>query len=46
MNATARESMAGELTSVIEKQMLSIKDAIDMQTKQRLEELRSMLKRA
>jgi hypothetical protein len=31
---------------VIEKQMLSIKDAIDMQTKLRLEELRSMLKRA
>jgi hypothetical protein len=46
MNATARESMAGELTSVIEKQMLTIKDAIDMQTKLRLEELRSMLKRA
>lgn len=46
MNASARESMAGELTSVIEKQMLTIKDAIDMQTKQRLEELRSMLKRA
>jgi hypothetical protein len=46
MNATARESMAGELTSVIEKQMLSIKDAIDMQTKQRLQELRSILTRA
>jgi hypothetical protein len=46
MNVTARESMAGELTSVIEKQMLTIKDAIDMQTKLRLEELRSMLKRA
>jgi hypothetical protein len=46
MNATARDSMAGDLTSVIEKQMLSIKDAIDMQTKMRLEELRSMLKRA
>jgi len=46
MNVAARESMAGELTTVIEKQMVSIKDAIDMQTKQRLEELRSMLKRA
>jgi hypothetical protein len=46
MNATARASMAGELSSVIEKQMLSIKDAIDMQTKRRLEELRSMLTRA
>jgi hypothetical protein len=46
MNATARESMAGELSQVIEKQMLTIKDAIDMQTKLRLEELRSMLKRA
>lgn len=46
MNASTRESMAGELSSVIEKQMMSIKDAIDMQTRQRLEELRSMLKRA
>jgi hypothetical protein len=46
MNATARESMAGELSTVIEKQMLSIKDAIDMQTKQRLQELRSILTRA
>ncbi len=46
MNASAREGMAGELTTVIEKQMMTIKDAIDMQTKQRLEELRSMLKRA
>jgi hypothetical protein len=46
MNVAARESMAGELSTVIEKQMLSIKDAIDMQTKQRLEELRSMLTRA
>jgi hypothetical protein len=46
MNATTRESMAGELSTVIEKQMLSIKDAIDMQTKQRLQELRSMLTRA
>ncbi|MFA5901711.1 MAG: hypothetical protein WC829_21645 [Hyphomicrobium sp.] len=46
MNATARESMAGELTGVIEKQMMSIKDAIDMQTKQRLDELRAMLKGA
>lgn len=46
MNASTRESMAGELSSVIEKQMMTIKDAIDMQTRQRLEELRSMLKRA
>ena len=46
MNVAARESMAGDLSSVIEKQMLSIKDAIDMQTRQRLEELRSMLTRA
>ncbi len=43
MNVAARESMAGELSTVIEKQMLTIKDAIDMQTKQRLQELRSML---
>lgn len=46
MNASARESMAGELSTVIEKQMLTIKDAIDMQTRQRLDELRAMLKRA
>jgi hypothetical protein len=46
MNATAREGMASELTEVIEKQMLTIKDALDMQTKQRLQELRSMLTRA
>ena len=46
MNVAARDSIAGELTSVIEKQMLTIKDAIDMQTKQRLQELRSMLTRA
>jgi len=46
MNATARAGMAGELTSVIEKQMLTIKDAIDMQTRTRLEELRSILTRA
>jgi len=45
MNAAARESMAGELTAVIEKQMLTVKDAIDMQTRQRLDELRAMLKR-
>jgi hypothetical protein len=46
MNASARESMAGDLAAVIEKQMTGLKDAIDMQTKQRLDELRSMLTRA
>lgn len=46
MNASARASIAGELASVIDRQMLSIKDAIDMQTKMRLQELRSMLKSA
>jgi len=34
------------LGPIIEQQMTSIKDAIDMQTKQRLEEIRSILKRA
>lgn len=46
MNASARASIAGELATVIDRQMLSIKDAIDMQTKTRLQELRSMLKSA
>jgi hypothetical protein len=43
MNATTRQSIAGDLASVIDRQMLTIKDAIDMQTKLRLQELRSML---
>ena len=46
MSSTARQKVGGELTPIIEKQMLSIKDAIDMQTRARLEELKSMLKRA
>jgi hypothetical protein len=46
MNASAREKIAGELGPVIERQMASIKDAIDTQTRSRLEEIRSMLKRA
>jgi hypothetical protein len=46
MNATAREKIAGELGPVLERQMASVKDAIDMQTRARLEEIRTMLKRA
>jgi len=46
MNSAARQKMSGELGPILEKQMLSIKDAIDMQTRGRLEELKSMLKRA
>jgi len=46
MNASAREKIAGELGPVIERQMASIKDAIDTQTRSRLEEIRAMLKRA
>jgi hypothetical protein len=46
MNASARETVASELGPIIERQMASIKDAIDMQTRSRLEEIRAMLKRA
>ena len=46
MNTSARDKVAGELGPIIERQMTSIKDAIDMQTRHRLEEIRSMLKRA
>lgn len=46
MSVTARESMAGELAVSIEKQMSTIKDALDMQTRQRLEELRAMLRQS
>ncbi len=46
MNSAARQKMGGELAPILEKQMASIKDAIDMQTRARLEELKSMLKRA
>jgi hypothetical protein len=46
MSASAREKLGGELAPILEKQMASIKDAIDMQTRARLEELKSMLKRA
>ena len=46
MSASAREKLGGELAPILEKQMGSIKDAIDMQTRARLEELKSMLKRA
>ncbi len=46
MNETAREKISGELGPVLERQMASIKDAIDMQTRARLEEIRAMLKSA
>jgi hypothetical protein len=46
MNTSAREKVAGELGPVLERQMASIRDAIDMQTKTRLEEIRSMLRHA
>jgi hypothetical protein len=46
MNKSARESIAGELGPIIERQMASIRDAIDGQTKARLQEIRAMLKRA
>jgi hypothetical protein len=46
MNTSAREKIAGELGPVIERQMASIKDALDTQTRARLEEIRTILKRA
>jgi hypothetical protein len=46
MNAATREKLGKELAPVLEKQMASIKDAIDMQTRGRLEELKAILKRA
>lgn len=45
MSAPAREKMAGEIGPIIERQMATIRDAIDGQTKMRLEEIRAMLKR-
>jgi hypothetical protein len=46
MNAGAREKISGELAPVVEKQMAAIREALDMQTKTRLEEIRAMLVRA
>jgi hypothetical protein len=46
MSASARKSVAGELGPILERQMASIKDAIDMQTRARLEEIRAILKHA
>jgi hypothetical protein len=46
MNTSAREKIAGELSPILDRQMASIKDAIDTQTRTRLEEIRAILKRA
>jgi hypothetical protein len=46
MNTSAREKIAGEVAPIIERQMASIKDAIDMQTRARLEEIRAILRGA
>jgi hypothetical protein len=46
MNTSARERIAGEIRPVLERQMASIRDAIDMPTKTRLEEIRAMLRHA
>jgi hypothetical protein len=46
MNTGAREKMSLEIAPVLERQMATIREAIDMQTKARLEEIRSMLRRA
>lgn len=46
MNTSAREKIAGEITPIIERQMSTLRDAIEGQTKARLEEIRAMLSRA
>jgi hypothetical protein len=46
MSASARERISGELGPIVERQMGSIRDAIDTQTKARLHEIRAMLRRA
>ena len=46
MNPAARAKTAIELGPILERQMASVKDVIDLRTKQCLEEIRSMLKRA
>lgn len=46
MSAGAREKISTELAPVVEKQMATLREALDMQTKTRLDEIRSMLKRA
>lgn len=46
MNTSARESLAGEIGPIIERQMSSLRDAIEGQTKARLEEIRAMLSKA
>jgi hypothetical protein len=46
MSSSAREKVAVDLGPIIERQMMTIRDAVDMQTKKRLEEIRSILKRA
>jgi hypothetical protein len=46
MSASAREKLGAEIGPIIEKQMGTIKDVIDDQTRGRLEEIRGMLKRA
>jgi hypothetical protein len=46
MNTSTRDKIAGELAPVLERQMATIKDAIDAQTRTRMEEIRAMLKRA
>ena len=46
MSTSARDSVSKEIGPVIEKQMASIRDVIDDQTRARLEEIRAMLRRA
>lgn len=43
MNTNAREKVANEIGPIIERQMSTLRDAIEGQTKARLEEIRSML---
>ena len=46
MNPAALEKVAGDIGPILEKQMTTIRAAVDMQTKKRLDEIRSILRRA
>jgi len=46
MNAPAREKVASEIGPIVERQMTQIRDVLDTQTRARLEEIRSILRRA
>ena len=46
MNPAALDKVASDIGPILEKQMTTIRAAVDMQTKKRLDEIRSILRRA